>query len=356
VLKKMSVYKSIKVLLLDAILFAFFIGGMASFFFPKIDEDNFRIGLSVLITLSLITAGFIAAIVLRDKKIKTTGSIVFDRIPQGEEAAKDWYETFWGWQLLISFTLALIISFKVTRVSLIELIDSVAFYRAMAIFGEMLTPIFRIFSEGRFAPIFSNGILQMVETIFIAFLATAIAIPMAFILSFLAAKNVMGKNSITLVIYALLRVGFNLARSIEPIIWAIIFAVWVGIGPFAGMLALLIHSVASLAKLYSEQIESVEEGPIEGIQATGATNLQTIWFGIVPQVVLPFVGFTIYRWDINIRMATIIGLVGGGGIGQLLFNAIQSGQWQDVGALALIITLVVWAMDTASAYIREALK
>jgi phosphonate transport system permease protein len=122
------------------------------------------------------------------------------------------------------------------------------------------------------------------------------------------------------------------------------------------MLALMVHSIASLAKQYSEIIETVNEGPIEGILSTGATRLQMIWFAIVPQVILPFISFTIYRWDINIRMATIIGLVGGGGIGTLFMQYSGQAMWNEVGTIVLVIAFVVWFMDTASAYIREALK
>ena len=349
-------FRSLKIYVLDAILLAFLLGGVLSFFLPKIDEENFRVGLALGLTMLFMGIGMLTSFVLQKQQTKTVGLLVFEKHPAPGEVKKAWYQTFWGWQLTLSLVLALVISVQVTRVNLIELLDATAFWRAMAIFRDMLRPVVQIFTQGHFAPIYKDGVLKMVETIFIAFLATVVAIPIAFTLSFMAAKNIMGKSTATLTVYVLLRALFNIARSIEPIIWAIIFAVWVGIGPFAGMLSLLIHSVASLSKLYSEQIESVEEGPIEGIQSTGASTLQTIWFGIVPQVVLPFVGYTIYRWDINVRMATIIGLVGGGGIGQLLFNSIQSGKWEEVGALALIITIVVWAMDTASAYIREALK
>ena len=122
------------------------------------------------------------------------------------------------------------------------------------------------------------------------------------------------------------------------------------------MMALMIHSIASLAKQYSEIVETVSDGPIEGIQSTGATKLQTVWFAIVPQVVLPFISFTVYRWDINIRMATIIGLVGGGGIGTLLIQYQGQAMWPEVGCIILVIAFVVWFMDTASAYLREALK
>ena len=141
--------------------------------------------------------------------------------------------------------------------------------------------------------------------------------------SFLAARNLMSASWITLVIYYLVRAILNIIRSIEPIIWAIIAVIVVGLGPFAGILALVLHSIAALGKLYSEAIESNDPGPIEAIQATGANWVQTVIYAVIPQIVPPFVSFTIYRWDINVRMSTIIGLVGGGGIGFLLIQYIR---------------------------------
>jgi phosphonate transport system permease protein len=153
-----------------------------------------------------------------------------------------------------------------------------------------------------------------------------------------------------------LRTFLNIVRSVEPLIWAIIFSVWVGIGPFAGMLTLMLHSVASLTKQYSEIVECIFDGPVEGIKATGASRLQTIRFGVVPQIVLPYISFTIYRWDINVRMATIIGLVGGGGIGTMLIQYQGQALWREVGCIVVVIAVVVWLLDTGSAYIREAIK
>lgn len=121
------------------------------------------------------------------------------------------------------------------------------------------------------------------------------------------------------------------------------------------MLALLLQSIASLVKQYSEIIECVEEGPVEGVKATGANAIQVIWYAIVPQVLLPYISFTIYRWDINVHMATVIGLVGGGGIGTLLVQYQGQALWHEVGALAFLIVVVVWLMDSVSAHLREAL-
>ncbi|MCJ7717037.1 MAG: hypothetical protein MUO54_11040, partial [Anaerolineales bacterium] len=114
-----------------------------------------------------------------------------------------------------------------------------------------------------------------------------------------------------MVIYFTLRTILNGTRSIEALVMAIVFVIWVGIGPFAGSLALALHTMAALAKLYSEQVESILPGPLEAVQATGANRLQTIVYAVVPQIVSPYISFTMYRWDINVRMSTIIGFVGG---------------------------------------------
>ncbi len=116
----------------------------------------------------------------------------------------------------------------------------------------------------------------------------------------------------------------------------------------------MLHSVASLCKLYSEQIESIDRGPIEAMEATGANRVLTVWYGVVPQIILPYVSFTIYRWDINVRMATVIGLVGGGGIGNLLNLYMLQARWEQVGTIVIVVALVVWTMDYLSAKIREA--
>ncbi len=155
------------------------------------------------------------------------------------------------------------------------------------------------------------------------------------------------------VLYQTTRTILNTTRAIEPLIIALIFSIWVGIGPFAGVLALTLHSIASLAKLYSEQIESIDTGPIEALQSTGANRLQTIMYAVVPQIIPPFVSFTMYRWDINVRMSTIIGFVGGGGIGFVLQQQINLAQYRGAGVAVLAIAIVVSILDYLSATIRE---
>ena len=197
------------------------------------------------------------------------------------------------------------------------------------------------------------SIEKMVETIFIGMMATFFGIILAGPVSFLAARNLMSHSTITIAIYYLTRSVMNLIRSIEPLIWAIIAVIVVGLGPFAGILALTLHSLAALAKLYSEAIESIDPGPIEAVQATGANWLQVIMYAVVPQIIPPFVSFTIYRWDINIRMSTVIGFVGGGGIGFLLQQWIRLLDYRAAGIAVWFIAITVAILDFTSAEIRE---
>jgi phosphonate transport system permease protein len=262
--------------------------------------------------------------------------------------AKDNKVTKWtveisGWFL---FNITFIAGWIITRLSLVDLFSSEGIKGAERIFGALFKPEMGIFNDAVFA---------MIETIYIALLATLISIPFTLLLSFVTARNLMKENKFTFFIYYILRLLLNFVRSIEPLIWAIIFSVWVGIGPFAGMIALLVHTIAGNAKLYSEAIENIETGPVEAITATGANKFQMVWYAVVPQIVLPFLSFTIYRWDINVRMATIIGLVGGGGIGTMLMQYQGLARWHEVGLIVLMIAFVVWVMDYISAKIREAI-
>ncbi len=193
---------------------------------------------------------------------------------------------------------------------------------------------------------------KMVETIFIGMMATFFGVIFALPVSFFAARNLMSASPITLGIYYLVRAILNIIRSIEPLIWAIIAVIVVGLGPFAGITALIFHSVAALGKLYSEAIESIDPGPIEAIQATGANWMQTVIYAVIPQIIPPFVAFTIYRWDINIRMSTIIGFVGGGGIGFLLAQYIRLLDYRSAGMCVWFIAITVAILDYVSAEIR----
>jgi phosphonate transport system permease protein len=197
------------------------------------------------------------------------------------------------------------------------------------------------------------SIERMVETIFLGMIATVFGIIFALPVSFLAARNLMSGSWFTMAVYYVTRTFLNIVRSIEPLIWVIIAVIWVGPGPFPGIIALTLHSVAALGKLYSEAIEGIDPGPIEAIQATGATRLQTIMYAVVPQMIPPFVSFSIYRWDINVRMSTVIGLVGGGGIGFLLIQYIRLLDYRAAGIAVWFIAITVAILDYVSSEIRQ---
>ncbi len=193
------------------------------------------------------------------------------------------------------------------------------------------------------------------QTIFLGLMATTFGALGAIPISFLAARNLMGTNPITLLIYYLTRTVLNIIRSIEPLIIAIIFVVIVGLGPFAGVIAITLHTVAALGKLYSEVIEGIDPGPMEAIRATGGNWLQMVRYAVIPQIVPPFASFTLFRWDINVRTSTIIGFVGGGGIGFYLYQWIIKGDFRAVSASFIAIAIIVITLDFVSAKIRARL-
>jgi phosphonate transport system permease protein len=192
-------------------------------------------------------------------------------------------------------------------------------------------------------------------TVAMALIATLLAVVFAIPLSFLAAHNLMSSNPLTYAVYIVVRTFLNILRSIESLIIAIVFVVIVGLGPFAGMLALATHSVAALAKLYSEVIEGIDPGPIEAIRSTGANWLQMVRYAVIPQIVPPFTAFTIYRWDINVRSATILGFVGGGGIGFLLIELTRVNNMRGISSVLIAIAIIVITLDYFSAKMREKL-
>lgn len=194
---------------------------------------------------------------------------------------------------------------------------------------------------------------KMIETIFLGMMSTFFGVILSIPVSFIASRNLMSANWFTKTIYMIVRTILNIVRSIESLVWAVIAIIAVGLGPFAGILALTVHSIAALGKLYSESIESIDHGPVEAIQATGANWLQTVWYAVIPQIVPPFVSFTIYRWDINVRMSTVIGMVGGGGIGYLLIQWIRLLDYRSAGIAIWFIAITVAILDYVSSEIRN---
>ena len=277
--------------------------------------------------------------------------------PAGLPRKRIWF-TQWGWIAIALLALTIFLGWVIIDANIGVLISRTG--EARRVFLDIATPDFShftvpdpVFYQRAYPQMFSI-INLMVLTVLMALAATLIGALFAFPLSFLGARNLMCQNRTGWIVYSVIRGFFNLFRSIETLIWVVVFAVWIGYGnPFAGVMALVIHTIAALGKLYSEQVESIDSGPIEAILATGGSRLQIIRYGVIPQIIPSFLAFTLYRWDINVRMATIIALVGGGGIGDLLFYYRNQGDWSQVGAVVLAMIAVVWTLDYISGRVRE---
>lgn len=200
-----------------------------------------------------------------------------------------------------------------------------------------------------------NSLGRIGETILLALMGTVFGVVISVPLSFLGARNLMSGSRLGGVVYSFVRLIFTITRSIEVLILGVIMVVIVGIGSYAGVLAIVVHSIGSLGKLYSEAIESIEPGPVEAITATGANRFATVLYGVVPQVIPNFLAVTIYWWDHNVRMSTVLGLVGGGGIGYLLIQYMNLLQFNQAATVLWLIVIVVTVMDYASATIRSRL-
>lgn len=188
----------------------------------------------------------------------------------------------------------------------------------------------------------------LLETIHIATLGTAIGLVLSIPIAFLAARNTT-LNGFT---WAVGRALLVASRSVNTVIWGLVFVAIFGPGPLAGVAAVAARSVGFLAKLVAEAIEEADEGPIEAIRATGAGTGQVYAIGILPQVIPVVLGTTVYRWDINIRESSVLGFVGAGGIGLQLYASINQFAWQQVLVVLAAILVVVLLSEAISAYVR----
>jgi phosphonate transport system permease protein len=259
-------------------------------------------------------------------------------------AKTPWYRTLWGWSIVLCLIVTLAAATVITSVDFSRLVRS--FPDAAKILRRLVRPDTTIFAE---------VVRLTIITVFMGLMSTLLAIPVAVVLSFLGARN-LTRGPIGRPVYFVVRALSSIVRSIEPIIWAIVFVIWVRPGPFPGMLALFVCSIADLAKLYSEQLESIDPGPAEAITAVGGRRLQVLVYSIVPQIINPYLSFTLYRCDINVRMGTVIGMVGGGGIGMLLMQYVRVNEWEEVSMCLAAIIAVVWSIDTLSARLRARLS
>lgn len=188
-----------------------------------------------------------------------------------------------------------------------------------------------------------------VETIKIAVWGTLIAILLSIPLTLLGARN----TTPHIVVFHATRMFLNVLRSINELVFALIFVSAVGLGPFAGVLAIALHATGMLAKFCAEEAEGVDKGQIEALQATGASKMQVILFAVIPQVVPAFISYAIYRLDVSIRSATVLGLVGAGGLGFSLIQTMKLFKYHQTATCILVIFLLVLVSDWICAKLRE---
>lgn len=193
-------------------------------------------------------------------------------------------------------------------------------------------------------------VAEMVTTVQIALWGTALAVVLGIPFAILSSANVCPQWIVQPV-----RRLMDAFRAINEIVFALLFVVAVGLGPFAGIMALFIHNTGIIAKLFSEAVEASDPRPVEGIRATGAGRLQEVIFGIIPQVIPLWSSYTLYRFETNVRSATVLGIIGAGGIGQTLYETIRSFQYAETAALIIIVVLTVMLIDIVSARLRRML-
>jgi phosphonate transport system permease protein len=189
----------------------------------------------------------------------------------------------------------------------------------------------------------------LLETLLIAFLASVFGVCGAFLLSFPASRNLMRNRAILFASRRLLEI----ARTVPDLVYALIFVFCFGIGPMAGVLAIAVHTMGALGKLYSEANENIDMKPVEGLRAAGADWMQMLRYAVVPQVLPNHVSYTLLRFEINVRSSSIIGFVGAGGLGQEIRTAISFQYYTDISALFLIILLTVAGIDLVCERIRH---
>jgi phosphonate transport system permease protein len=251
----------------------------------------------------------------------------------------------WSWKT-ITFIISTVILLTVVTIDLeINFINlfTDSFKYFADIFSRMLPPDFSNFKE---------LVYSMIETIEIAILGTFIAIVLSIPLALLSARNI-APNIFIFFIARTITVFF---RAIPEFIIAMILVIAIGFGAMPGVLALGIHTMGFLAKFYAEDIEHINKGPVEALKSSGASKRQIISFAVIPQIIPSFVANNLYILDRNIRMATMLGIVGAGGIGYELQSAFRMFEYPKVSAIIIIIFITIFIIDNLSTYIRSKIK
>jgi phosphonate transport system permease protein len=198
--------------------------------------------------------------------------------------------------------------------------------------------------------VLGNAVRGAIETVQIAIVGTAVAAVLALPVGFAAARNAAPRW-----LFYSSRLLLNAFRAVDTLVYALFFVAAVGLGPFPGVLAVIVYTATVLAKLYSEAIEAIEPGPVEAVRATGATRLQVLRWGVLPQLAPQFLSFTLYRFETNIRAAAILGFVGAGGIGFYVQTYLRLLNYPAAASVLLVLVALVMVIDFASSRLRARL-
>ncbi len=207
------------------------------------------------------------------------------------------------------------------------------------------------YASGFLKPDFSEWrtyLSEMIVTVQIAIWGTFLAVVLSVPFGILSAENMAPPW-----VYHPARRLMDFFRAIHEVVFAVLFVVAVGLGPFAGVMALFVHTTGILAKLFSEAVEAIDPRPVEAIRTTGASRLQQVVFGVIPQVLPLWISFSLYRLESNIRSATVLGVIGAGGIGQILFESIRGFYYPQASAMLIVVVATVMLMDVLSQFLRK---
>ena len=255
----------------------------------------------------------------------------------------------------------LIAAYVIVAIALSSISAEVAPLRLFENIGRFTSYIGRLFYLESGAPVWTDpaewywGLARWLrllgETLLMAYVGTVLGAAGAFFLSFLAAANVAPSRWLRI----LVRRFCEVCRTVPGLVFALMFVIAFGLGPMAGVLAVAIHTLGALGKLFAEVVENIDMKPVEGISSTGAAWHVAMRFGALPQTISNFVSYALLRFEINVREAAVLGFVGAGGIGQDLFEAIRKFYYSDVSAILVMILVTVAIIDTLTARVRHRL-
>jgi len=279
-------------------------------------------------------------------------------VPRPAHEARDG-ANLWNYLVAAILVFLFIWSYRGSEIRLAELFGREGGGQILAYIKKLFPPDFSAFT-------LQEAFKGAIETFAISFLGTLMAAAIAFAVVFFASRNLMysgllyelepkerWSQVLRLVPYLCAKSLLNILRTVPEMVWALIFVFLVGLGPFPGVLALGVHTGGVLGKLFGEVLEDVDQQPIESLQSTGANRLQILFYGILPQVLPQFISYTLYRWEVNIRVAAVLGFVGAGGLGQRIHIAISLFFENQLLTFLIFIYVLVTVVDYLSAYLRR---